>query len=376
MGAGAIHCAEDARRLARRRLPWMIFDYIDGTAGHGKGADRTRAAFDRMTLTPRILRDVSNRSLSSSVLGTETGAPFGIAPMGMCNLAAPGADLMLARLAARKRVPHVVSTVASTAMEQIIETAEGHTWFQLYFSGDGSQGFKLARRAASAGVQTLVLTVDVPEVGRRLGELRHGFKYPFRIGPSQFVDFACHPRWSIATLRAGKPQMAHFAMAGYEFDRAASRAKATWDTLARLRDTWTGTLVVKGVLDATDAGRLKDLGVDAVQVSNHGSRQLESAPSPITCLSDIRAQTGPDMAVFYDSGIRSGEDILKARRAGADFAFVGRILLFAIAAAGEEGLLRMWSVLEAELSLAMAQTGLTCTGLTRTGLTRADDPRG
>ncbi len=359
MPNSAIHCAEDARRLARRRLPWMVFDYIDGAAGAETGADRNRSALEDMTLRPRILRNVSERSLASAVFGQVTKRPFGIAPMGMCNLSAPGADLMLARLAARYSVPLGVSTVASTPMEKLIETAQGNAWFQLYFSGDGSGTVKLVARARAAGYQTLVLTVDVPEVGRRPRELRHGFRMPFRIGPWQFLDFALHPRWSLNTLFHGKPQIANFLMDGYEFDRTESRAKATWDTLARLREQWTGKLVVKGVLDTEDAVALKAAGVDAIQVSSHGARQLESAPAPFSMLPKIRAAVGADFPVFYDSGLRSGEDALKAMLNGADFVFFGRSLQFAIAAEGEAGLDQLWSVLSDEMDIAMAQIGAT-----------------
>ena len=358
MSAGDIHSASDARRLAKRRLPWMIFDYIDGSAGAETGAARNRAALDAITLRPRILRDVSNRDLSAKIFGTTADRPFGIAPMGMCNLSGPGADLMLARLAARHKVPHGVSTVASTPMEKIIEVADGHAWFQLYFSGDGTGTFKLVDRAKTAGYQTLVVTVDVPEVGRRPRELRHGFKMPFRIGPKQFIDFALHPRWSLTSLAAGKPQMANFEMDGYDFDRTESRARATWDTLAQLRDMWPGNLVVKGVLDIEDAVALKTAGVDAVQVSSHGARQLESAPAPITVLPQMRAALGDDYPIFFDSGLRSGEDALKALTQGANFAFFGRILQFAIAARGEAGLNQLWDVLTDEMSIAMAQTGI------------------
>jgi len=359
MGAAAhIHSAGDARRLAKRHLPWMVFDYIDGAAGRETGAQRNRAALDAYPLRPRILRDVSSRSMATTLFGAQADRPFGIAPMGMCNLSAPGADLMLARLAAQYRVPHGVSTVASTPLEKIIEVAQGHAWFQIYFSGDGTGTFKLVERARMAGYQTLVLTVDVPEVGRRPRELRHGFTMPFKIGPWQFLDFALHPQWSLNTLFRGKPQMANFAMQGYAFDRTESRAAADWDTLARMRDAWPGKLVVKGVLDVEDAVRLKACGVDAVQVSSHGARQLESAPPAFEMLPQIRAAVGPDMPVFFDSGLRSGEDALKALLAGADFVFFGRLLQFAIAAGGEAGLARMWEVLSAEMSIAMAQTGL------------------
>ncbi|WP_170356998.1 alpha-hydroxy acid oxidase [Ruegeria arenilitoris] len=358
MGASAIHSAEDARRLARRRLPWMVFDYIDGAAGSEAGARRTRAALDAMTLQPRILRDVSSRSLATRVFGQPADRPFGIAPMGMCNLSAPGADLMLARLAAQYGVPLGVSTVASTPMEALIEEARGHAWFQLYFSGDGNGTFKLVDRARAAGYKTLILTVDVPEVGRRPRELRHGFRMPFRVGPWQFLDFALHPRWSISTLLKGKPQMANFLMEGFAFDRTESRAMADWDTLARLRDRWPGKLVVKGVLHVEDAVALKAAGVDAIQVSSHGARQLESAPAPISVLPQIRAAVGDDYPLFYDSGLRSGEDALKALMAGADFLFFGRTLQFAVAAGGEAGLHRLWAVLSEEMDIAMAQIGV------------------
>ena len=355
----AIHSADDARRLAKRRLPWMVFDYIDGAAGTGVSADRNRLDLDAIELTPRILRDVSRRSMATTLFGSDAKVPFGIAPMGMCNLSRPGADLMLARLAARYRVPLGVSTVASTPLEEIIEEAEGNAWFQLYFSGDGVGSFKLVERAQAAGYQTLILTVDVPEVGRRPRELRHGFKMPFKIGPKQFLDFALHPRWSLSTLAAGKPEMANFKMPGFTFDRTESRAKADWSTLEKLREQWSGKLVVKGVLDLADAVQLTKMGVDAVQISNHGARQFESSPSPISVLPSFRERLGKDFPIFLDSGIRSGEDIYKAVHLGADFAFVGRILQYAIAAKGEEGLQQMWSVLIEELSLSMAMTGVT-----------------
>ena len=354
-----IHSSADARRIARRRLPWMVFDYIDGAAGREIGAARNRAAFDDLELRPRILRDVSARSLAVPLFGDTAKVPFGISPMGMCNLSAPGADMMLARLAAREKVPLGVSTVSSTAMEPLIEAAEGNAWFQLYFTGDGDGTFKLVERAKAAGYETIILTVDVPEVGRRPRELRHGFTMPFKIGPRQFVDFALHPRWSLTALVKGKPQMANFDMDGYEFDRTESRAKADWDTLSQLRDMWPGKLVVKGVLDVQDARALKEAGVDAIQVSSHGSRQLDSAPSPIKALADIRRAVGPDFPLFYDTGLRSGEDVVKAFEQGANFTFLGRILQFSIAAAGEEGLAALWDVLKNETSITLAQIGKT-----------------
>lgn len=357
-GAAAIHDAEDARRLARRHLPWMVFDYIDGAAAGGHGEAMNRAALLDLRLEPRILVNVEKRDLGVKVFDHEGRAPFGISPMGMCNLSTPGADLMLARMAAREQVPLGVSTVSSTPLERLIEAAEGHAWFQLYFSGDGSGTSKLVDRAEAAGYKTLVMTLDVPEVGRRPRELRHGFTMPFRIGPKQFIDFALHPRWSISSLIAGKPQMANFTGENGGFDRTESRARADWSFLEKLREKWRGRIVVKGVLNVEDALRLKSVGVDAVQVSSHGGRQLDSAPPPILALARIREALGPEFPIFYDTGIRSGEDVVKAYSQGANFVFLGRAVLFAMAAGGEAGLERLWQIFRDEASLTLAQMGL------------------
>lgn len=357
--SGEIHSSADARELARARLPWMVFDYIDGAAGEGHGEAVNRDALRDLRLQPRILVNVTNRDLGVKVFDHDGLRPFGISPMGMCNLSAPGADLMLARMAARHKVPVGVSTVASTALETMIEKADGHAWFQLYISGDGSGTKGLLDRAQTCGYRTLVVTLDVPEVGRRPRELRRGFKMPFKIGPRQFIDFALHPRWSLSTLMNGRPEMANFTGPGNKFDRTESRAAADWAKLESLREQWQGRLVVKGVLSVEDAVRLKQAGVDAVQVSSHGGRQLDSAPPPILMLQRIRAAVGNDYPLFYDSGIRSGEDVVKAYAMGADFVFLGRPVLFAMAAGGERGLSQLWDVLTDETSLTLAQLGRT-----------------
>ncbi len=358
-GSMDIHSSADARRLAKKRLPWMIFDYIDGAAGEGHGEALNRAALRDLRLQPRILVDVTRRDLGVDVFDHQAACPFGIAPMGMCNLSTPGADLMLARIAARHRTPVGVSTVASTSLETMIEAADGHAWFQLYIAGDGRSAKKLVDRAAAAAYRTLILTLDVPEVGRRPRELRRGFKMPFKIGPRQFIDFALHPRWSLSTLIKGRPEMANFKGPGNSFDRTESRASTDWESLERFREQWRGKLVVKGVLSGEDAVRLKAAGVDAVQVSSHGGRQLDSAPPPILMLRRIREAVGDKFPLFYDSGLRSGEDVVKAYAMGANFVFFGRSMQFAMAADGETGLEQLWAVLQDETSLTLAQIGRT-----------------
>ena len=363
MFAGPLTNAEDARLRARRVLPRLVFDYIDGAAGQETGEAANRLALRAINLQPRILRDVRQRSLGTELFGQQVGLPFGIAPMGMCNLSWPDADLMLARLAAREKVPHGVSTVASTSMERVWETSEGQAWFQLYYSGDGAGTIKLVERAKAVGYQTLVITVDVPEVGRRPRELKQGFKMPFRIGPKTFTDFALHPRWSLTSLVRGAPSLGNFGPAdqkrGFVFDRTESRAGADWRFFDQLREQWSGNLVVKGVLDPRDAAELKDRGADAVQVSSHGGRQLEGGVCPVVALPKIRQAVGRDFPVFFDSGLRSGEDVLKVLALGADFAFLGRPLQFAMAARQERGLTEYWDSVKSELSIAMATTGLT-----------------
>ena len=353
-----IHSFDDARRLARRRLPWMVFDYIDGAAGSEYGAEFAAQAMRDIRLAPRVLRNVENRSIATRIFDHAAALPFGIAPMGMCNLAAPKADEYLARLAAKHTIPVGVSTVASTSLERMAELSEGNAWFQLYISGDRSGTDRLIDRAEAAGYRTLVLTVDVPEVGRRPRELRRGFKMPFRIGPSQFIDFALHPGWSIPQLLNGKPDMANFGGNFGAFDRTASRAGTDWAMLDQIRARWQGNLVVKGVLNTEDAQQLAKAGVDAIQVSSHGARQLDSSPAPILALRDIRDAVGPDMTLIYDSGIRSGEDIVKAYAMGADFVMLGRPFSFAIAAGGLAGLDQLTTYLAEETSITLAQLGV------------------
>ena len=355
----AIHCFEDARRLARRRLPWMIFDYIDGAADDGWGEAENRRILRQIRLMPRVLNNVLRRNISVPVFGQTCDLPFGVSPMGMCRLAHPLADRALAEFSAKFRVPLGVSTVASSSLEDMAKWSEGNAWFQLYCSGNQGGIEPLLARCRTAGYETLVVTVDVPEVGRRPRELRRGFTMPFKMGAAQVFDFACHPRWSLGTLAAGAPKLANFGGIHGDFDRTASRAGADWALLAQIRDKWQGRLVVKGVLNVKDAKTLVTAGIDAIQISSHGGRQLNSAPDAITALRDIRAALGPDFPLFYDSGIRSGEDIIKAYALGADFVFLGRGLSYALAAGGREGLAEMVGVLQRETDITLAQLGLT-----------------
>jgi isopentenyl diphosphate isomerase/L-lactate dehydrogenase-like FMN-dependent dehydrogenase len=328
----------EARQVAKQRLPRMMFDFIDGASGDESLRDLNSAMIDHIRLMPRVLIDVSERAMSTSILGQETGFPFGIAPMGMCALAWPRADFSLAREAAKRRIPLCVSTASSMALEQVIELAEGHAWFQLY--ADQSNGFvdELIDRAIAANYKVLILTVDVPIPSVRTRDKRNGFSFPMGWGASQIWDFVSHPRWSLETalhaIRHQMPQPMNYATSSQKttFVRNASRAGADWNFLAALRDRWPGKLVVKGVQSVEDALRIKTIGADAIYVSNHGGRQLNAAPVAIDSLVEIRNAVGGGFPLIFDGGIRNGEHVIKALAAGANFVMLGRSVMYGLGA--------------------------------------------
>ena len=347
--------------MARRRLPRMIFDFVEGAAGREVASQRNQSAFDRIELQPRVMGDVATRSLETSLFGRRFGAPFGIAPMGMCNLVWPRADRMLARAARAFDIPVCLSSAASSSIEDMREWTGENAWFQLYVNRSTDAAIDMAERAKRAGYEVLILTVDVPQVSRRVRDLRNGFQVPFRIGPRQFLDFAMHPRWSLSTLLNGVPSPGNFSLddESTRFDREASRAGADWQFLDRLRELWPGRLIVKGVASAQDAVRIRNAGADAVYVSTHGGRQLDSAPAAISVLPEIRAAVGREYPLIFDSGLRNGEDVAKALALGADFVMLGRPILYAIGAEGETGLVSLLRIMAEDLDIALAQLGLT-----------------
>jgi isopentenyl diphosphate isomerase/L-lactate dehydrogenase-like FMN-dependent dehydrogenase len=349
----------DARSAAKWRMPKMIFDYVDGAAGSEFSCEQNSSILDRMRLLPRVLINIEGRRLAKSLFGREWDLPFGIAPMGMCDLTWPGADKMLAAAAVKNGIPVCLSTMASSSIESMRQQAGENAWFQLYVGQSEEIGFDMVQRAEAAGYDTLILTVDVPMIAPRPREQRNGFQAPIKIGPKQFLDFATHPQWSIRTLLTGVPALANNQQnaAGEKFVRNESRGKVDWGFLDRLRQRWKGKLIVKGVLSAQDAVRIRDAEVDAVYVSNHGGRQLDSAPATITMLPGIRKAVGDDYPILFDSGVRNGEAVIKALALGADFVMLGRPFLYGIGAAGEEGLDAVIKLLTNQIDTTMAQLG-------------------
>lgn len=357
-----IQCCEDARRAAKRRLPWMLFDFIDGSAGEDRASRRNCEALARIELLPRVLVNVNDCSIDCDFLGRRWGLPFGIAPMGMCDLAWPGADRAFGESAKRHCIPHCLSTAASTSLEDCRALAGDNAWFQLYVSAPDA-GWELVQRADDAGYEYLVLTVDTPALSRRRRERRRGFKVPFHLGPSQILDFALHPHWTLATLAHGMPRFGNNAPghggSSRTFDRSQSRGAVDWLFLDALRKRWPRQLIVKGVLSTNDAVRIRDAGVDAIYVSNHGGRQLDSAPPAIDALPLVRRAVGAHYPLIFDSGLRDGEDIVKAFALGANFVMLGRPFLYAAGGAGHEGVARLIELLSEEIQVTLAQIGRT-----------------
>ena len=358
-GRKSIISFEDAKAKAKRKLPRMIFDFIEGSAGREIASNKNLQIFNDIHLRSRVLASVGNPKLNSRFLNYSFDLPFGIAPMGMCNLAWPDADKNLAEAAKKFNIPHCVSTAASSSLEDLKKWGEGQTWFQLYVNGPTEEAWNMVDRAEASGYKTLILTVDVPVVSRRVRDLRNGFVVPFKIGLKQLVDFALHPHWSLSTIIKGIPEPKNFRQGSKNnFDRNASRAGANWEFLVELRKKWQGNLIVKGVMDVVDAKRIQNAGIDAIWVSNHGGRQLDSSPPALLTLPKIRDSVGPNMPLIFDSGVRSGEDIVKALAFGANFVMLGRPIMMAIAASSEKGLNDYLLLLKEEIEVVMAQLGI------------------
>ena len=356
-----IFSIKDARELSRKRLPKLVFDFIDGASGDEKLAEINSIALDQIRLEPKVLRNVEKRSLKKKVLGYEFNFPFGFAPMGMTNLSWPGADSMLAAESARNNIPTCVSMASTTTLEKMYELSKGHSWMQLYIFQDENFVMELLERAKNTGYEVVILTVDVPVLSRRTRDDKNGFSYPFKIGPKQFFDFATHPIWSLSTLMSGIPKPMNYVTSKSGdgiFKRKESRGSTDWNALKRVRDKWKGKLIVKGVMSPDDAIKIKEAGADAIQVSNHGGRQLDSATAAINMLPLIRKSVGSNFPLIFDSGIRSGSDIVRALAFGADYAMIGRPVMYAMGADGKKGLRRIVEIIKEEVSTTLGLVGL------------------
>ena len=336
------------RECARRRTPAFSFDCADGGAGADRGIERNWQALDAVELVARYGVTSTLPPTDIELFGQRYAAPIGIAPMGSPGIVWPGADELLAAAAQRARIPYALSTVAGLSIERAAQLAPDVFWFQLYryAKNEHAVGLDLVRRAETAGARVLVLTLDVPVRTTRTREVLAGITTPFRFTPAMVLEALSCPRYLAAFLRKGIPRFANFTKYVGEntgtnemirFMQSEMRGAFTWEDVARYRDQWKRPLVVKGILHPEDADKAVSLGADGVIVSNHGGRQIEALPATIDALPAVVAAVNKRAAVIFDSGVRSGLDVVRAIALGADAAFAGKAFLWGLGALGSEG---------------------------------------
>ncbi|MEV4472569.1 alpha-hydroxy acid oxidase [Nonomuraea sp. NPDC049504] len=343
----------DLRRLAARRAPRMVFDYVDGAAESELSLARSVAAFERVEFAPRVLRDVSDAPTSVEILGRRVSMPVVLGPTGFTRMMHRSGERAVARAAQRAGVPYTLSTMGTTTAAGVAAAApDGWNWFQLYVVRDRARTLETLAMASGAGMDVLVVTVDVPVAGARLRDVRHGLTVPPTLRWRGVLEAVRHPAWwfdfltgeplRFATVDGAPEDLA--GLTNLMFDPSVTFADLEW-----IRSAWQGRLLVKGVQRADDAKELAALGVDGVVVSNHGGRQLDRSATPLELLPAVVAAAGDRTEVFLDGGVRSGADVAAAVALGARACFVGRAYLYGLMAGGEAGVDRVLALLRAEL---------------------------
>lgn len=358
-----LYNVEQVRLAARRRLPRVLFDYIDGDAEDGVTRRHNREDYERITLRQQVPSHEARADLSVEVLGTELALPIIIAPCGMAAMMHPDGPIGAARAAASQGLVSVLSTVAGTEPEQVAAAVDDPGWFQLYAPGGRDVAGPLVERAQAAGFKALVVTTDTAVLGRRERDLSHGISLPIKLDARSAAGLAAQvavrPGWVSQTVRA---QVAQRRAASRSGGAAPARPSVpgmgaspfTWDDIAWLRGLWDGPLVIKGLVTADDARRARDAGAQAVVVSNHGGRQLDGAPSTIVALPAVADAVGDDLEVIVDGGIRRGTDVIKALALGARAVQIGRPWLYGLAVAGQPGIEHVIKLFKHELLIALA----------------------
>jgi len=365
-----VHNIEDLRRIAKRKLPRGVFEFVDRGTEDEVALRNNRAAFDGIRLKTHVLADVSTRNLETKIFGKTSRMPLGVAPTGTAGLLCYGGEVALAKAAARAGVPCTVATNAMTSMEEIAEQAGGDLWFQLYMWSDREMSYKLVDRVKSVGFEVLIVTVDGAVPSNREYNHRNGFEVPLRYSPRLLAQVLAKPGWLTGCLlqqfaRRGVPKFENYpqelmdGLLSKRLKRSILKNDSLrWDDLKVLRDRWPGKLVVKGILHPDDAAVAVDCGADGIIVSNHGGRNLDASVAPIQILPEIAARVGGRTTVIVDSGFRRGTDVIKGLALGADFVMAGRPTLYGAAAAGEAGAYRALEIFREEIDRVMGLLGL------------------
>jgi L-lactate dehydrogenase (cytochrome) len=355
---------EDLRRIAKRRTPRAAFDYTDGAAEDELSIQRARQAFRDIEFHPTILRDVSNVTAGWNVLGQPVVLPFGIAPTGFTRLMHTEGEIAGAAAAARAGIPFSLSTLGTTAIEDLVTAVpQGRKWFQLYMWRDRDRSMALVQRAADAGFDTLLATVDVPVAGARLRDSRNGMTIPPTLTLRTVLDAVPHPKWwfdLLTTEPLAFASLDRWSGTVGEYLSTMFDPSLTFDDLEWIKAQWPGKLVVKGIQTLEDARAVVDRGVDGIVLSNHGGRQLDRAPVPFHLLPVVARELGKDTEILVDTGIMSGADIVAAIALGARCTLIGRAYLYGLMAGGEAGVARAIEILQGGIIRTMGLLGATC----------------
>lgn len=379
-----ITCIEDLRVLARRRVPKMFYDYVDVGSWTESTYEANEADFKRILLRQRVAVDLSTRNVRASLLEREVSMPVAIAPTGLTGMVHADGEILAARAAMRFGIPFTLSTVSICSIEDIAEATNGHPfWFQLYMMRDRRFVEQLIRRAHDANCDALVLTLDLPISGQRHKDLKNGLTAPPRLTARNLLNMMGKPGWCLRMLGTKRRTFGNIVGHAEGVGDMASMAdwssrqydpSMTWKDIAWIRKIWDRKLILKGILDPEDAQQALHVGADAIIVSNHGGRQLDGAPSTIRALPAIVDRVGAHTEVYLDSGVRSGQDVLKALALGAQGVLIGRAMLYGLGAMGEAGVTRALEIIHKELDLTMAFCGSTTVGHIDTNVLLREQP--
>jgi len=361
-----ITCIDDLRQLARRRVPRAFFDYADSGSYNEETLRANRTDLEAIKLRQRILVDVSERSLATTIVGQKVSAPMVLAPIGLCGMQHGDGEILSALAANEAGIPFTLSTMSICSIEDVAAATHVPFWFQLYVIRDRSFSKDILARALAAKCSALVLTVDLQVLGQRHRDIKNGMTVPPEIRLKNIFDVATKPAWAWSILKGKSKTFGNLAghvkgmdnvnqlakWVGDQFDPALS-----WKDVEWIKKIWPGKLILKGILDADDARTAVKLGADAIVVSNHGGRQLDGAPSSISALPAIAQAVGSDTEVLFDGGIRTGADIMRALALGARACLIGRAYIYGLGAGGQAGVAKAIDILNKELSVTMALTG-------------------
>ena len=355
------------RQVARRRLPRMVFDYLEGGALDEITLRSNSSDLDDVLLQQRVMQDVSDIDLSTNVLGKTLRSPVMISPMGLLTLFRRDADIHMARAARDAGTIFIHSAWSGTPLEQVAAAAPGHVWAQLSLWTDQHLSDQHIERAENAGIDVLVIAGDVSVSSKRERDLRNGFGMTGRPTLASMLDATRRPRWLMQLARGprisfgdqnadGKPMNLHQM---HEFMEEHENSAMTWQDVERVRQRWSGKLVLKGVMSGTDAKIARDCGVDAVYISNHGGRQFDAQPSTARALDEVAAVLGDEMNILVDGGIRRGSDVVKLLAMGATACLIGRAAVYGVTVAAQSGVADILRILADETATAAAFTGST-----------------